>query len=151
MKKKKKTRFVKIALGSDHAGYNLKRNIHEFLEKEGYKILNFGTDSKASVDYPDFANSVARSLRTKKAKYGILVCGSGTGMAMDANRHKNIRAALCQSVKMARLSREHNNANILAFGGRFITKKKAINCIRVFLDTDFSIEGRHRRRIKKIS
>ena len=87
----------------------------------------------------------------KKAKYGILVCGSGTGMAMAANRHKNIRAALCQSVKMARLSREHNNANILAFGGRFITKKKAINCIRVFLDTDFSIEGRHRRRIKKIS
>ena len=140
---------MKIALGSDHAGYNLKRNIHEFLEKEGYKILNFGTDSKASVDYPDFAHRLSNKMKKDGKQFGILVCGSGIGMYMTANRHKNIRAALCYNLKSTKLSRQHNNANVMTIGARLTKKSVALKCVNTFIKTNFK-GGRHLRRINKI-
>ena len=140
---------MKIALGSDHAGYNLKRNIHEFLEKEGYKILNFGTDSKASVDYPDFAKLAVNNILKKKSEIAVLICGSGIGMSITANRYKGIRAALCRNSEEVKLARQHNDANILALPGRQIDVDEAKNCFKIFINTSFD-GGRHKRRVEKI-
>ena len=139
----------KIFIASDHAGYNLKQSvIKKFSKKILFKDLGT-TNSNISVNYPDFAHKLAKKVSTNNKNIGILICGSGMGMSMSANRYKNIRAALCYSVKNAKLSRLHNNANIITLGARLIKKNTAFNCIRVFLETKFE-GGRHTKRVKKI-
>ena len=138
----------KIFIASDHAGYNLKKLIVSKLSKRK-KILDLGPDSKDSVDYPDYAKKLAKKVASNKGSFGILICGSGMGMAITANKTKNIRAALCYSINNTKLSRLHNNANIITLGARLINKNKAFNLIRVFLKTKFE-GGRHLRRVRKI-
>jgi len=138
----------KIFIASDHAGYNLKKLLLSKLSKRK-KILDLGPDSKDSVDYPDYAKKLSKKVASNKGSFGILICGSGMGMAITANKTKNIRAALCYSINNTKLSRLHNNANIITLGARLINKNKAFNLIRVFLKTKF--EGRrHLRRVRKI-
>jgi ribose 5-phosphate isomerase B len=138
----------KIFISSDHAGYNLKINIIKKLSKK-QKIVDLGPSSKNSVDYPDYAHKLSKKVSDNKGSFGILICGSGMGMSMTANKNKKIRAALCYSIKNTKLSRLHNNANIITLGGRLINKNKAFNLIKVFLSTKFE-GGRHLRRVKKI-
>ena len=138
----------KIFISSDHAGYNLKINIIRKLSKK-QKIVDLGPSSKNSVDYPDYAHKLSKKVSDNKGSFGILICGSGMGMSMTANKNKKIRAALCYSVKNTKLSRLHNNANIITLGERLINKNKAFNLIKVFLSTKFE-GGRHLRRVKKI-
>ena len=140
-------KIKRVFLASDHAGFVLKKNIIKFLTNRGIKILDLGTKNSQSVDYPDFAHLLSRRIKNKN--FGILVCGSGIGMTMAANRHKNIRAALCHSAKSAMLSRKHNDANVIALGSRLTKKGVALRCVDVFLKTNFE-GGRHLRRIKKI-
>jgi len=135
----------KIFIASDHAGYNLKNSIISKLNK----ITDLGPKSKDSVDYPDFAKKLSKKVASNKGSFGILICGSGMGMAIAANKNKKIRAALCYSKKNTKLSRLHNNANIITLGERLINKKKAISLINIFLSTKFE-GGRHLRRVKKI-
>ena len=141
--------FKKISLASDHAGFNLKEIIKKKLIKNKVKVLDFGPYNKDSVDYPDYAKKVARNISSKKTNMGILVCGSGTGMAMSANKLRKIRAAVCYNSVSTRLSRTHNNANILALGSRLTNKREALKLVNIFLSTKFE-GGRHLRRIKKI-
>ena len=141
--------FKKISLASDHAGFTLKEIIKKKLIKNKVKVLDFGPYNKDSVDYPDYAKKVARNISSKKTNMGILVCGSGTGMAMSANKLRKIRAAVCYNSVSTRLSRTHNNANILALGSRLTKKKEAIKLVNIFLSTKFE-GGRHLRRTKKI-
>ena len=138
----------KIYIASDHAGYNLKNSIIARLSKK-QKIIDLGPNSKDSVDYPDYAKKLSKKVASNNGNFGILVCGSGMGMAIAANKTKNVRAALCYSKKNTKLSRLHNNANIITLGERFINKNKAINLIKTFLSTKFE-GGRHLRRVKKI-
>ena len=138
----------KIFIASDHAGYNLKRKILSKYSKSK-KIIDLGPDTKNSVDYPDFAKKLSKKVASNKGSFGILICGSGMGMAIAANKNKKIRAALCYSKKNTKLSRLHNNANIITLGERLINKKKAISLINIFLSTKFE-GGRHLRRVKKI-
>ena len=138
----------KIFIASDHAGYNLKKLLLSKLSKRK-KILDLGPDSKDSVDYPDYAKKLSKKVASNKGSFGILICGSGMGMAITANKTKNIRAALCYSINNTKLSRLHNNANIITLGARLINKNKAFNLIRVFLKTKFE-GGRHLRRLRKI-
>ena len=138
-----------IVLASDHAGFKLKELIKIYFKKKKIKFNDLGPNSDERVDYPDFAHKVAKKVKINKNHVGILVCGSGMGMNIVANRHKNIRAAQCFNAKSSKLSRLHNDANIITLGSRLLTKKNALNCISVFLDTKF--EGRrHIKRIKKI-
>ena len=139
----------KIFLSSDHAGYNLKEFIKIYLNKKKIKHTDLGPFSDDSVDYPDYAHKVAKKVKTNNNHAGILVCGSGMGMNIAANRHKNIRAAQCFNLKSTKLSRLHNDANIITLGSRLLTKKNALNCVSVFLKTKFD-GGRHAIRIKKI-
>ena len=139
----------KIFISSDHAGYKLKEAIKLHLSKNKLSFLDMGPHSDGRVDYPDFAHKVARQVKTNKNNVGILVCGSGMGMNIAANRHKNIRAAQCFNLKSTKLSRLHNDANIITLGSRLLTKKLAINCVNTFLNTKFE-GGRHSKRIKKI-
>ncbi len=141
--------FKKISLASDHAGFTLKEIIKKKLIKNKIKVLDFGPYKKDRVDYPDYAKKVARNISSKKTNMGILVCGSGTGMAMSANKLRKIRAAVCYNSVSTRLSRTHNNANILALGSRLTNKKEALKLVNIFLSTKFE-GGRHLRRIKKI-
>ena len=145
----RKIKSKKVFLASDHAGFKLKEEIKNFLSKKGKKVLDLGTHNTDPVDYPDFAHRLSSKIKRNGNQLGILVCGSGIGMGITANRHKNIRAALCSSVKSAKLSREHNNANVIAIGARLTKKKVALKCVDAFLKTNF-IGGRHLRRIKKI-
>ena len=138
----------KIFIASDHAGYNLKNSIISNFSKS-LKIRDLGPKKKDSVDYPDFAKKLSKKVASKKGSFGILICGSGMGMSMSANKTKNIRAALCYSLKNTKLSRLHNNANIITLGERLISKKTAFNLINIFLSTKFE-GGRHLRRVKKI-
>ena len=115
-----------VVLASDHAGFKLKEEIKEFLIKKREKVLDLGTENTSSVDYPDYAHLLSKRMRKNKKQFGILICGSGTGMAMAANKHKNIRAALCYDIKSTKLSRLHNNANVMTIGGRLIKKKYSI-------------------------
>ena len=147
--KDKKIKIKKVILASDHAGYNLKSDIKKFLIKRGEKVLDLGTKNTNSVDYPDYAHLLSKKLKNIKSNVGILVCGSGAGMAMTANKHKNVRAALCYNVKSTKLSRQHNNANVMTLGSRLIKKKIALMCVKTFLQTQFEF-GRHAKRIKKI-
>ena len=138
-----------IFISSDHAGYNLKEQIKKRFSKK-YKFQDLGTsDSKNSVNYPDFAHSLCKKVSKNTKNLGILVCGSGIGMCMAANRHKKIRAAVCYSVKNTKLSRLHNNANIITLGSRLTKKNTAFKCIDVFINTKFE-GGRHNKRVKKI-
>ena len=138
-----------IFIASDHAGFNLKKAIVKKYSKK-LKIMDMGTNnSKKSVNYPDYAHKLCLKVSKKKSNIGVLVCGSGMGMAMSANKHKKIRAALCYSVKNAKLSRLHNDANIITLGSRLLSKKLALSCVVAFLNTKFE-GGRHLKRIKKI-
>ena len=139
----------KIFISSDHAGFKLKENIKSFLKKKKYSFIDLGPNNDNRVDYPDYAHSLAKKVKINKNYRGILVCGSGMGMNIAANRHKNIRAAQCYNVKSTKLSRLHNDANIITLGSRLLSKKNALNCISIFLKTKFE-GGRHTRRIKKI-
>ena len=145
--RKKETK--KIVLASDHAGFKLKEEIKNFLIKKREKVLDLGTKNTKSVDYPDYAHLLSRRMKKDKSQLGILICGSGTGMSIVANKHKNIRAALCYNTKSTKLSRLHNNANVMTLGSRLIKKNVALKCVNVFLKTDFDA-GRHSRRVKKI-
>ncbi len=136
-------------MASDHAGFVLKEIIKNKLTKEKIKVIDLGPKTNMSVDYPDYAKKVARNVSSKKTNMGILVCGSGTGMAMSANKFRKIRAAVCYNSVSTRLSRTHNNANILALGSRLTKKKEAIKLVNIFLSTKFE-GGRHLRRTKKI-
>ncbi len=139
----------KIFIASDHAGFNLKNHIYKSLKKN-IRIIDLGTNDKSvSVNYPEFAHKLCKQVSKNKSNVGILVCGSGVGMSMAANRHKKIRAALCYSLKNAKLSRLHNDANVITLGERLINKKIAMKCINVFLKTKFE-GGRHLKRVKKI-
>ena len=139
----------KIFISSDHAGYNLKEQIKKKFSKK-YEFHDFGTyNSKLSVNYPDFAHMLCKKVSQNNKNMGILVCGSGVGMSMAANRHKKIRAAVCYSVKNTKLSRLHNNANIITLGSRLTKKNTAFKCIKVFMNTKFE-GGRHKKRVKKI-
>ena len=139
----------KIFISSDHAGFELKEDIKTFLKKKKYSFIDLGPDNDNRVDYPDYAHSVAKKVKINKNYIGILVCGSGMGMNIAANRHKNIRAAQCYNVKSTKLSRLHNDANIITLGSRLLSKKNALNCVSIFLKTKFE-GGRHSKRIKKI-
>ena len=138
-----------IYIASDHAGFNLKKAIiNKFEKKINFKDLG-SYNSEKSVNYPDYAHKVCLKVVKKKSNIGVLVCGSGMGMAMAANKHKKIRAALCYSIKNAKLSRLHNDANVITLGSRLINKKTAFNCLRTFFSTKFE-GGRHKKRVKKI-
>lgn len=137
---------MKISIGADHGGYEIKQKLKDWLLSRSVEVKDFGTDSTASVNYPDFAHVVAKSIQNYESDFGLLVCGSGQGMAVTANKYKQIRAALCWNKSIAKLSREHNNANILVLPGRFLTGDEAIEIVEVFLKTKFA-RGRHQSRI----
>ena len=141
--------FKTVCIASDHAGFNLKENIKNFLVNKNVSIFDVGPYDKQSVDYPDYAKRLASRIRSKRSDVGILVCGSGTGMAISANKIRKIRAAVCYNLKSTRLSRQHNNANIIALGSRLTKKKLSLKLVEVFLKTKFE-GGRHLRRVKKI-
>ena len=141
--------FKTVCIASDHAGFNLKENIKNFLVNKNISIFDVGPYNNQSVDYPDYAKRLASRIRSKKSDVGILVCGSGTGMAISANKIRRIRAAVCYNLKSTRLSRQHNNANIIALGSRLTKKKLSLKLVEVFLKTKFK-GGRHLRRVKKI-
>ncbi len=144
-----KSLFKKVCIASDHAGFKLKESIKDFLINKHISIIDIGPMNENSVDYPDYAKRLSNRVKSKKSDIGILVCGSGTGMAMSANKIKGIRAAVCYNLKSTRLSRQHNDANIIAIGSRLTTKNNALQLVSVFLETKFE-GGRHLRRIKKI-
>ncbi len=139
----------KIVIASDHAGYSLKEYVKKFLIRNKLSIRDVGTKNNERVDYPDYAHKLSKVLKKNKKTIGVLICGSGQGMIMAANKHKNIRAALCYNTKSTKLSRLHNDANIITLGSRLISKKNAIKYIKIFLNTKFD-GGRHKKRIKKI-
>ena len=140
-----------VIIGSDHGGYDLKEGIKVFLsESDSYIVQDIGTFSRDPIDYPDIAHKVARNISEKKFERGILICGSGIGMSIVANRYKNVRAALCHNLYTARVSRAHNNANVLSLGGRILGIGLAIEMVDLFLKTDFE-GGRHQKRIDSIN
>ena len=139
----------KIFISSDHAGYKLKELIKTNLEKKNIQYTDLGPHNTNRVDYPDYAHKVAKKVKLNNENIGILICGSGIGMNIAANRHKNIRAAQCYNLKSTKLSRLHNDANIITLGSRLLTNKNALSCVNIFLNTKFE-GGRHKKRIKKI-
>ncbi|MDR0942258.1 MAG: ribose 5-phosphate isomerase B [Holosporales bacterium] len=141
---------LQIAIAADHGGVKLKEKIVKSLEDSGFKVVDYGTfNDKISVDYPDYAQKVARHVLHTKNSFGILICRSGIGMSIASNRFKNIRAALCLSPKMAKSAREHNDANIICFGADYSNLNSCLNCINIFINSKFQ-EGRHLKRINKI-
>jgi ribose 5-phosphate isomerase B len=138
-----------IALAADHAGYALKEKLKELLVEHGREVLDLGTYSAEPADYPDQANAVAAALAEGRAQRGVLVCGTGIGIAIAANRHRHVRAALCHDVTTTRLAREHNDANVLVLGGRIVGEATARDCLATFLETPFA-GGRHARRVAKL-
>ena len=149
MVRDRKKKIKRVLLASDHAGFKLKNKIKLFLIKKGNTVLDLGTQNTNSVDYPDYAHLLSKKMKNDKNQAGILICGSGIGMVMTANKHKNIRAALCYNTKSTKLSRQHNNANVMTIGARLIKGKTALMCVSTFLKTEF-VGGRHIKRIKKI-
>ena len=139
----------KIFISSDHAGFKLKEDIKIYLSMRNLEFKDLGPNNGEKVDYPDYAHKVAKKVKTNKNNIGILVCGSGTGMNIAANKHKNVRAAQCFNIKSTRLSRLHNNANIITLGSRLTKKNIAFKCIDIFMNTKFE-GGRHKKRVKKI-
>lgn len=141
---------MKIAIGNDHAGPEYKKVIVTFLENKGFKVVNFGTDTPDSVDYPDFGHAVANEVASKKADFGIVICGSGNGIAITANKHQEIRAALCWNKEIAALARQHNDANVISIPARFTSIVQAVEMVETFLNTNFE-GGRHANRVQKIA
>jgi ribose 5-phosphate isomerase B len=139
-----------IAIACDHGGYDLKSLLQNTLEERGYEVLDLGTNGPDSVDYPDFAYELARSIRDGKVSQGVLVCGSGIGISIAVNRYTEVRAALIHDALGAKLSRQHNDANVLCLGGRMIGLELALDCLNIFLTTEFE-GGRHARRVEKLS
>lgn len=140
----------KIAVGSDHGGFELKEVVKAVLEKEGLECIDFGTTDRESVDYPDYAEKVASAVSSGEIKRGVLICGTGIGMSMVANRFPNVRAGLCFDIYTAKMSREHNNSNLLLLGGRTTDKKTAEEIVKTWLNTEFAGE-RHQRRLDKLN
>jgi len=140
---------MKIAIGNDHAGTEYKNAIVNYLESEGHEVVNCGTNSDESVDYPDFAHVVAQKVNNEEVKLGILLCGTGNGVAMTANKHPKVRAGLAWTKEIAAIIKQHNNANILVIPARYTSKQQVIEMTETYLDTDFE-GGRHQRRIDKI-
>jgi len=138
-----------ILIASDHAGFALKQHLVGFLQKNGFDVLDLGTDSLDSVDYPDFGKKAAEAVLAGKSALGIVICGSGIGISITANRYKGIRCALCWTPEIARLARHHNNANMLALAGRFTTPEEAEAIVKAFIEAEFE-GGRHQNRIVKI-
>lgn len=141
---------MKIAIGCDHAGFPYKNSIIALLQSRGIEVVNYGTDSNESVDYPDFVHPVAQDVVAERVDLGIVLCGSGNGVAITANKYQNIRAALCWQADLAALARQHNNANVLALPVRFISEDLAHQIVTSFLDAQFE-GGRHARRVGKIA
>jgi ribose 5-phosphate isomerase B len=139
-----------IAIACDHGGYDLKSLLQNTLEERGYEVLDLGTNGPDSVDYPDFAYELARSIRDGKVSQGVLVCGSGIGISIAVNRYTEVRAALIHDALGAKLSRQHNDANVICLGGRMIGLELALDCLNTFLTTEFE-GGRHARRVEKLS
>jgi ribose 5-phosphate isomerase B len=140
---------MKIAIGNDHAGPQYKFAIVAYLKSQGYQVINFGTDTEDSVDYPDYIHPVANAVSSKEADLGVILCGSGNGAAMTANKHQDIRCALCWNKEMAELAKLHNNANIISIPARFTSQWQAVEITKTFLNTQFE-GGRHLNRINKI-
>jgi ribose 5-phosphate isomerase B len=141
---------MNISIGNDHAGTRYKLEILSYLKRQGHTIINHGTDDETSMDYPDTIHPVAEDVSNHKSDVGIIICGSGNGANMTANKHKSIRSALCWNSHIATLARQHNDANILSLPARFISLDEAIEIVELFLSTDFD-GGRHQRRIDKIN
>lgn len=141
---------MKIAIGSDHGGLELKENIKNYLKEEGYDYLDLGTDSDESVDYPEYGYKVSKAVNSGECDLGIVCCGTGIGISISANKVKGIRCALCSDCYSARMAREHNNANVLALGGRVVGKDLAKEIVNTFLNGKFQ-GGRHERRVNKIT
>ena len=141
---------MNIIISNDHAGTELKNVIKTFLENKGFTVINVGEDLGNSVDYPDYIHPLAKDISNKKEEKGIIICGSGNGVSMVANKYEGVRAALCWNKDIASLSRLHNNANVLSLPARFLTNEQAIEIVQTFLETDFE-GGRHERRLKKIN
>jgi ribose 5-phosphate isomerase B len=140
---------MRVGFGSDHAGYDLKEFLEEKVKDDGFEVVDYGTHIKKSVDYPDFAEKLIRGIQEKKIDLGVLVCGTGIGMSIIANKYKGIRAARCCSIQDAVLSRQHNDANVLTLGGRLLGNELALEVTKAFLETPF-LKGRHLRRVNKI-
>jgi len=140
----------RIAIGADHAGFVYKQAILHWLKRNGYEVFDAGTDSEASTDYPDHVHPVAEAVENDEATLGIILCGSGNGVAMTANKHQGIRAALCWNNEIASLARQHNDANVLAIPARFVPEAVALSMVQTFLETPFE-GGRHQKRVDKIS
>ncbi len=141
---------LNIAVGGDHAGYKLKKTIVELLKKRGYTVKDFGPHSEDSVDYPDFVHPVATGVHSGQYDFGVVICGSGNGVCMTANKHADIRAALCWQPELASLARQHNNANVLCMPARYISEKEGVAITNAFFDAEFE-GGRHQRRVDKIN
>ena len=139
-----------IAIGNDHAGTEYKFEIIKYLENQGYTVLNFGTNTNDSMDYPDAIHPTADAVESGKAALGIILCGSGNGAQMTANKHQGIRSALCWNKELVELTRQHNNANILTIPARFVSLQQALSFVDIFLSTEFE-GGRHENRVNKIS
>ena len=140
---------MKISIGNDHAGTEYKFAIVKFLKSKGIEVINYGTNSNDSVDYPDFVHPVAKDVETKAADFGIIICGSGNGANMTANKHQGVRSALCWTKEITALARQHNNANVLSIPARFTALQQALQMVETFLNTEFE-GGRHQNRINKI-
>ncbi len=138
-----------IPIASDHGGYEMKQYLIEKLQNNGYEVKDFGTHSAESVDYPDMIHPLAKAIQNGEFPLGIILCGSGNGAQMSANKHPHVRAALCWNVELARLARQHNDANIISLPGRFVSNEEAWNMVEVFLTTSFE-GGRHEKRVAKI-
>lgn len=141
---------MKISIGNDHAGPDYKKAIVNYLESKGHQVTNYGTDSTASVDYPDFGHPVAMDVEEGRVDFGIVICGSGNGIAMTVNKHPKVRAGLCWTKEIAYLTRLHNNANILSIPARYTSIEQAVEIVDTFLNTEFE-GGRHQLRVDKIS
>lgn len=141
---------MKISIGNDHAGPDYKNAIVSFLKSKGYEVKNYGTDTFDSVDYPDFGHKVALDIENGSSELGIVICGSGNGIAMTVNKHQNVRCALCWTKEIASLARQHNNANVISIPARFTSIEQAVEMVATFLTTDFE-GGRHLIRVNKIS
>ena len=139
-----------IAIACDHAGFNLKQAIVDHLTRQGYDLLDLGTNDTEPVDYPDFANALAEAIRNGKVNRGVLVCGSGIGISIAANRYSEVRAALIHDILGAKLCRQHNDANVIAFGRQAVSEDTALECLNIFLNTPFE-GGRHARRVEKLN
>ena len=145
-----KTLKMNISIGNDHAGPLYKKEIVSYLESKGHLVFNHGTDTEESVDYPDFIHPVAEDVSSKKSIFGIIICGSGNGASMTANKYQDIRAALCWSTEIVSLARQHNDANILSIPARFVSIREALEMVDVFITTAFE-GGRHQKRVEKIA